>query len=554
MKSLPPLPVVALACLLTGLASACAADQAIRLNTIGFMPDAAKRATIAAPCSEFSVMRAADGAPVASVPGCVPTTTAPTETGETVQVADFSGLSAPGRYQLSVPGVGMSVPFTVGADIWNTPFQLVSRAMYLWRCGTAVHAEWNGVTYEHGPCHLEDGWLDFTDAGHVRGPGTGGWHDAGDYNKYVVNASFAVAMMFKALDQFPGRVEKVRLDIPESGNGVPDLLNEIRWELEWMMTMQMRDGRVYHKLSAENFKYWGPPEIDSSPRYYCPWSTTATADFVAVFAAAARHFGPYDKGFSDTCLAAARKGWACLAEHPGNVPPDLHAFHTGTYDVNDDSHRLWAAEELWETTGELPLLRDFERRAAGREFVLPGPSWGDAQDLALGSYLLSRHPADRDPALVARLQESLFARAGRIVATAEGNAYGRPLGGERQAWFWGCNGSVAAQTYLLHVADTLKPDPRNGAAALDALAFLFGRNFNGRSYVTGLGANPPQHPHDRRGEPAWPGCLVGGGWPDGKSWLDVRENARLNEIAINWNASLIYALAAFVQPPVQTHN
>jgi endoglucanase len=319
--------------------------------------------------------------------------------------------------------------------------------------------------------------------------------------------------------------------------------------LEWLLTMQMEDGRVCQKLSAENFKYWGPPDKDASPRYYCPWSTTATADFVAMFAAAARHFRPYDAAFADKCLASARKSWDCLAAHPENVSADQHAFHTGTYEVKDDSHRLWAAAELWETTGGLPFLREFERRAAIREFTVSGPTWGDAQDLAMGTYLLTRHPADRDPALVARLKESLFAQVGRILATAGSNAYGRPLGSERQTWFWGCNGSVAAQTYLLHVADRLQPDPRHRAAALDALSFLFGRNFNGRSYVTGLGANPPQHPHDRRGEPAWPGYLVGGGWPDGRSWLDVRENARLNEIAINWNAALIYALAAFVQPP-----
>ena len=544
-----PWSVFATTCLLAGSVPALAADQAIRLNTIGFPPDAMKRATIAAPCGEFHVVRVGDGAVVFTGQAGAPIKTAPTDTDETVQVADFSGLAAPGRYQLAVPGVGLSAPFTIAADIWNTPFYLVTRAMYLWRCGTAVRAEWNGITYEHGPCHLEDGWLDYADGGHVQRPGTGGWHDAGDYNKYVVNAGFSVGLMLHALEQFPERVAKVKLDLPESGNGVPDLLNEIRWELEWLLTMQLEDGRVYHKLSAVNFKYWGPPDQDTSPRYFSPWSSTATADFVAAFAAASRSFRPYDGDFADKCLAAARRSWACLAAHPRNVPADLRAFHTGAYQAEDDSHRLWAAAELWETTGEPSCLREFERRAATTEFTLLGPTWGDAQDLALGTYLLTHHPADRDPALVARLQDSLFAQAGHIVATAGSNAYGRPLGVERPVWFWGCNGSVAAQTYLLHVADRLQPDLRYRATALDALAYLFGRNFNGRSYVTGLGANPPHHPHDRRGEPAWPGYLVGGGWPDGKSWLDVRENARLNEIAVNWNAALIYALAAFVQPP-----
>jgi len=92
------------------------------------------------------------------------------------------------------------------------------------------------------------------------------------------------------------------------------------------------------------------------------------------------------------------------------------------------------------------------------------------------------------------------------------------------------------------------PDPVYRATALDALGYLFGRNYHGRSYVTGLGANPPEHLHDRRGEPAWPGYLVGGPWPTARDWVDEMPDASRNEIAINWNASLIYALAAFVAP------
>jgi endoglucanase len=540
--------VTAIACLSTALTAGFAAGPAVRLNSVGFPPDAVKRATIAAPCDEFRVVRVSDGAVVLTGRAGAPTATAGTDTGETVQVADFRALTAPGRYQLEVPGVGRSAPFTIATDVWNPPFYLVTRALYLWRCGTAVRAEWNGITYAHGPCHLEDGWLDFVGGGHGRRPGTGGWHDAGDYNKYVVNAGFAVGMLFQALEQFPDRVTDLKLDLPESGNGTPDLLNEIRWELEWLLTMQQDDGRVYHKLSAVNFSYWGPPDRDPSPRSYCPWSTTATADFVAVFAAAARHFRRYDARFADRCLAAALKSGAYLTAHPQDVPADQQQFHTGTYAVSDASHRLWAAAELWETTGEPRYLREFEHRAAGVDFVVLGPTWGDATDLALGTYLLSHHPARRNRSLVARLQASLFSQAAGIVATADRHGYGRPLGGDRPTWFWGGNGSVVAQTYLLHVADRLRPDPRYRQTALDALAFLFGRNFDGRSYVTGLGANPPEHPHDRRGEPAWPGCLVGGGWPDGKSWRDEQRDARLNEIAINWNAALIYALAAFVEP------
>jgi len=206
--------------------------------------------------------------------------------------------------------------------------------------------------------------------------------------------------------------------------------------------------------------------------------------------------------------------------------------------------------ELWETTGEEAYLREFERRAqAYPGFDDGGPSSGDGRALAFGTYLLSSHPTTRDAALVQRLRTALVESADKIAATAAASAYGRTMGSAPGSWFWGCNGMVAAQTYLLQLADRVQPNPRYRATTLDAIAFLFGRNFHGRSYVTGLGANPPEHPHDRRGEPAWPGYLVGGAWPTGRDWRDELKHYELNEIALNWNAALVYALSGFVTPP-----
>jgi endoglucanase len=170
------------------------------------------------------------------------------------------------------------------------------------------------------------------------------------------------------------------------------------------------------------------------------------------------------------------------------------------------------------------------------------------QDLAFATYLSTSRPKERNADVVARLTENLFVQAKEIVATSQNNGYRRPLGVDRRTWYWGCNGNVASQTLLLHLADRLKPNSEYRATAQCALDHLFGRNYDGRSYVTGLGANPPAHPHDRRGEPAWPGYLVGGGWPNGRSWEDKIEKYQLNEIALNWNAALIYATAAFAEP------
>lgn len=538
-------------------AVAAAADQpalppepvaALRVNTVGFRPDAPKVASVAgaAAGADFRV-RAAEGDAV--VLGGKLAAAPASASGEDVQFADFSALVAPGRYVLEVEGAGRTAAFRVADDVWSEAFRAVARGMYLWRCGTAVHGEWDGKTFQHAACHLEDGLLDYVGgpAG-ARRASNGGWHDAGDYNKYVVNAGFTVGMMFKAWEQFRPRLERVRLDLPESGNGTPDLLNELRWEFDWLFTMQAEDGRVYHKVSALNFSYGGPAEADRSPRYYVPWSTTATADFVAMMALGAQHFREFDAAYADRCLAAARRGWAFLLAHPENHEAEQKEFRTGGYGAPDPSHRLWAAIELFETTGEPEFVAWFEQRARGLEFNFGGPGWYDVKEIAFGTYLLSRHPAKRDAAFAAGLQHALVALCERVVAVAATDPHGRPLGNTRGVWYWGGNGTVASQTYLLHVADRLAPNLAYRATAQHALAFLFGRNFHGRSYVTGVGANPPLHPHDRRGEPAWPGYLVGGPWPTGRDWIDRHADYRTNEIAINWNAALIYALAPFLEP------
>ncbi|HEY0945171.1 MAG TPA: glycoside hydrolase family 9 protein [Opitutaceae bacterium] len=523
-------------------------DPRVRVNSIGFRPESPKQATVAEATDDpFRIVRIADGAEVFRGKLGPEQQTAAKDTDERVRVADFSAFKEPGRYQLEIAGVGRSAPFAIGAEVWNSSFLTAARGLYLWRCGTAVRGTWQGHTFQHGPCHLEDGWLDHVGGGHTRRPSVGGWHDAGDYNKYVVNAGVSVGLLLKAWEQFRPRIERVALDLPETGNGVPDLLNELRWELEWLFTMQLEDGRVYHKLSATKFSYWGPPDKDRDERYFAGWSSTATADFAAMMAMAARHFREFDRVFAERCLAAARLSWRYLSAHPEHVDPEQSVFETGAYTAPDKTHRLWAAAELWRTTGERAFLQEFERRAAGEEFTFLGPTWGDVRDLALGTYLEAESSKEgRDPALVARLRTQLLAQAGRIVATADAHAYGRPVGGDR--WFWGVNGSVAGQAYLLHLADGVQADPRYRATAAQALSFLFGRNFHARSYVTGLGHRPPAHPHDRRGEPAWPGYLVGGGEKSGRGWVDESGDYRQNEIALNWNAALIYALAAFVEP------
>lgn len=533
------------ACLVASCSASFAAP-AIRLNSLGFLPGQPKQATLTNDASRFTLVRSTDGAEVFAGEASGPITNA--DTGERLFTANFSALTNKGTFQLAIAGKERSAPFRIGDDIYHEPFRTVTRAMYLWRCGTAVSGTHDGKTFAQGVCHTNDAWLDLVGGGSVRSNANGGWHDAGDYNKYVVNAGVTVGCMLRAWEDFRPAIEKVRLDLPERGGRLPEFLAEIKWELDWLLTMQAPDGSVYHKVSTRDFGGFEMPEREGTRRYFAPWSSAATADFVAMLAAGARHLREFDPEYATRCLAAAERSQQFLAAHPENHRADLTNFTTGTYQTWDDDDRLWALAELWAATGNTNYLRDFETRVRDRNQSFEAVwDWSNVRNLGLLTYLFSMREG-RDASLVESVRASLLATADNIVRTRNEHGYARPLG---KVYSWGGNGTVARQTLVLRAADRISPKPEYRHAALDALGYLFGRNPFGRSFVTGLGDNPPRHPHDRRSgadqvaEP-WPGYLVGGPNPRATDWQDEEGDFQTNEIAINWNGALIYALAGFL--------
>ncbi len=533
-----------------------ASDAQIRLNSLGFLPWQVKRASIAASCTQFNLVRAFDNSVVLS--GTVTGPVQNNDTGESVYLADFSAAQESGQFYLEVPGVGRSTLFQISRTLYNFPFYTVMRGMYLWRCGTAVSGLYNENTFAHEACHLNDAYLDSVGGGHIKQTGTQGWHDAGDYNKYVVNAGVTVGVMFKAWEQFSGKLRQISLDLPESGNGLPDYLNEMKWEMDWLLTMQAADGSVYHKVSTRDFGGFILPERETADRFFVPWSSAATADFVAMAAMAARIYQSYDSAYANRCLEAARKSYDFLAANLSNHNADQAGFTTGGYETTDPDDRLWAVAEMWETTGEPVFLSNFETRANVQSPKIDVDwDWWNVKNLGMFTYLLSSR-SGKNPALQQSVQEALLSAANSIVAQRNAHGYGRPLG---TSYYWGCNGGVARQAVVLQLANRLAPNADYLNTALDALGHLFGRNYYNRSFVTGLGLNPPLHPHDRRSggdsvADPWPGYLVGGGWSDtagrgAVSWVDIQDSYQTNEIAVNWNAALIYALAGFVEPVSQ---
>ena len=338
----------------------------IHLNSIGYLTDAKKLATIpgSKEGSTFIVRDVTTG--VELYQGTLTPLAGSDDTNDKLYVADFSDVQKVGCYQLQLFNGATSPRFEVRNDIYNWPFYCAMKAMYLWRCGTAVEYEFAGQKFGHANCHLQDGYLN-----HAGGPadahkdGVGGWHDAGDYNKYTVNSAFTVGMMLRAWEDHESRLASLKLNIPESDNNIPDYLDEVRWELDWLLKMQADDGSVYHKLSALKFCGYVMPEAEKERRYFSPWGSAATADFAAVMAQASRAYRPFEASFSDRCLTAAEKSYRFLALHPAVKHPDLTPFSTGHYQSDDADDRLWASAELWETTGKSAYLADFEKQISG---------------------------------------------------------------------------------------------------------------------------------------------------------------------------------------------
>ncbi len=528
--------------------SLSANDQDIRLNSLGFLVNQTKQATVIGSSTSFHIIRTGDSTTVFQ--GILSDAIVNQDTQESGRIADFSTLKETGTFRLVVSEIGQSTAFAVGDDLYQIPFTTVMKGMYLWRCGTAVSAVHRGILYAHDACHLDDGYLDFVGEKGAKKDALKGWHDAGDYNKYIVNTGVTVGAMFQAWEQFPS-IHELRLELPasETANSLPDFLDEMKWEMEWVLAMQASDGSVYHKLSTTKFGGFIMPETEKEKRYFTSWGSAATADFVAMTAMASRIFEPYDPAFSQRCRDAALQSYSFLVAHPDDHRPDLQSFSTGEYQTRDSDDRLWAAAEMWQTFGETQYLQDFENRARNQNPPIDTNwDWGNVKNLGMFTYLLSSREG-KNPDLSKKLQDALLRNADDMVKTGREHGYGRPLG---TLYYWGCNGTVARQCMNLMVANRLSPNPDYVNTALAALDHLFGRNYYCRSFVTGLGLNPPLNPHDRRSggdtirEP-WPGYLIGGGHT-GTNWKDEQEDYRTNEIAINWNGALVYALAAFVNP------
>ncbi len=536
----------------------------IFLNQVGYLPAGSKHATVRLPdhgTMDFLVRSIANHSVVFK--GKLGVMMSDAASGDPAGVADFSALRAPGKYQLEVAGE-LSDPFVVAADAYKSALKLTMRAFYGQRCGCAVDL---GGGYRHPACHL-DGAFHPSSGRSGALPNHGGWHDAGDYGRYVVNSGLSTGTLLWAWELYPSALRSLALEIPESGGKLPDYLAEVRWNLEWMLQLQDADGGVWHKQTSEHFCGFVMPQDDKLTSYVIgtgtlPYkSTGATADLAAVMAIAARCYGAYDHAFAQRCLTAARQAWVWAIAHPDVRFENPAGISTGGYGDRQVSDELaWASAELWRTTGESQYESAFLASLPTGDGLMriAAPGWGDVASMACWSYAAAERAAN--PAVKKAIEAATAEAAATLIERAGQSGYGNTLAlGD---YGWGSNSVAANQSLLLMIAHRFHANGAAREAALGNLHYLVGRNCLGVSWVTQLGARPFQHPHHRPSAAdgiaaPWPGLLSGGPnahggdkvadslpkLPPMRMWVDDERAYSLNEIAINWNAPLVFLLAA----------
>lgn len=484
----------------------------VRVNQVGYLPGGPKNATVVTEATEPLPwqLRSAAGAVVAS--GSTTARGVDAASGQNVQSVDFSSYRTPGTgLTLTVDGE-TSHPFDISGALYDQLRSDSLQFFYAQRSGIAIDGDLIGDEYARPAGHLgvapnqgdtnvpcQPGVCDYSLD--VRG----GWYDAGDHGKYVVNGGIATYQLLNTFERTRtaatanGGAELAdgTLRVPERDNGVPDILDEARWELEFLLRMQVPAGKplagmVHHKIHDQNWTGLPlAPQDDPQPRELHPPSTAATLNLAATAAQCARLFAPYDAAFATRCGTAAKTAYAAAKAHPAVYASPTDGTGGGAYDdsnVTDEFY--WAAAELYLTTGAQNYLADLTASPHHTGNVFDARGFGWQSVAALGRLDLAAVPNGLPTADLARVRASVTAAADTYLAELRRQAYGLPMPGDANSYFWGGNSNVINNAVVLATAFDLTRNPVYRDGAVQAMDYILGRNALNISYVTGWGSTP----------------------------------------------------------------
>lgn len=473
------------------------------------------------------------------------------ESGEYNFQGDISDLEA-GTYYIMTEIGTKSESIYIGDNIYDDVLADSLKFIFLQRCGMAIDEEYSTV-FAHDKCHDEDalvyGFDNYLDV-------TGGWHDAGDYGRYVQTNAKVIADLLFAYYLNP-EVFNDDLGITESGNNIPDILDEARYGLDWLMKLQKDDGSVYNKVTTQNFADTIMPDEDDELLYVLPaWSLT-TASFAGVMAMASIVYEDIDSAFANECKERALQAGSYLKWQKDlvviNNPSD---FHTGQYlDGDESDERLFAYISLYLISEDEEYLNLAKELYYNIPFIEPL----EVANMSLYSIILILEN-DIDEELKKDTLENLETAAMQSANESITKTYHYPYG----IYPWGSNAYVALDISLLMIAYRYIGHDIYKEAAIDELAYIFGLNAMDMSFVTGYGTNYPHNIHHRitmYKDEEISGALVGGvdQWfsegnlaayiseetANAKRYVDAEDSYSTNEVATYYNSSLVLALSFF---------
>lgn len=481
---------------------------------------------------------------------------------EHVGIISFSEINKEGEYVIAINDKEKN--FRVSSSIYEKATKDVFKYYYYNRSSTEITKEFGGKWTRPAAILDTKVKVHASAATKERPEGTiisatKGWYDAGDYNKYVVNSGISTYTLLSAYENYSNYYKSKKFNIPESNNNLPDILDEVIWNLDWMLAMQdPNDGGVYHKLTGLNFSGVIVPKEYNFDRYVIKKSTGAALNFAAVTAIAARIFREFKAekpNYSTRLIEASKKAYAWAKKNPKEYYLNPKGVKTGQYeDPNISGEFQWAATELFITTKEASYKKEIAIESISNEV----PWWQDTSALALYSIVNFEKELAKE-LNVSLAKEKLLKKATELKKNIEQSPMRIAM--RTPDYLWGSNGVAGNQLMYLVKAYEVSKDASFLDATFTGMDYLLGRNGLGVSFITGVGENTSKNPHHRISQAdkikqAIPGMVVGGPQPGqqdkckypskmpAKSYSDTWCSYASNEVTINWNAPMVYVMNA----------
>ena len=554
-KILPPMLAI------TALSASSLFAATAYHNQVGFLTKAQKQMAVVGAEGKEIVFKTSSGTEVLKV--TAPEAQVWIPAGDTAaSLVDFSEIQTEGKFQAYIDDEPIGHPITIGDKALEEAAKASIKFFYFQRASTALEEEYAGI-YARAAGHLDTAVKYHPSTGKTDTEatfnGSKGWYDAGDYGKYIVNSGISTYTLLQLYQQNKEYYDTLKLNIPESSNEVPDLLDEIRWNLDWMLTMQDDDGGVFHKLTTKQFAGNIMPEKGTAQRFAIGKGIEASWDFAAVVALASEIYKPYDPEFAQKCIDAAQKARLWALTHPYEIFEQPSDVGTGSYTGSVEwASKLWTNIEMYRVSGDTSVVSIIKSLPINnKKAVLQ--SWQN--NYMLGIFTIATNPDAFEAEMVDSATSIITTMADSYIKSLDNNGYGVALA--KGDFYWGSNGVAANKGMILIHAYILTKDEKYLNAAQSIVDYILGRNPLDKSYLTGYGVNPTMNPHHRPSQADGidapvPGMIAGG--PNAsatdcaKKYNDANAVARsyydnscsyaTNEVAINWNAPFAYVIGS----------